>query len=68
MNDSCSDSETGKDIFTQIKQENNLFLNIKEEPDSHDAYYKPDPPHSANQPLGKKKLMCFSLYLCRIYA
>ncbi|KAF5287666.1 hypothetical protein FQR65_LT12196 [Abscondita terminalis] len=45
MNDSCSDSETGKDVFASIKQEGNLFLNIKEEQDSNSSYYKPDSSH-----------------------
>ncbi|KAB0792731.1 hypothetical protein PPYR_14690 [Photinus pyralis] len=45
LNDSCSDSETGKDVFSSIKQESNLFLNIKEEQDSNGAFFKPDGGH-----------------------
>lgn len=55
MNDSCSDSETAKDIFAHIKPESNLFLNIKEEPDSNDTYFKSDDPHGMHPRTGKER-------------
>lgn len=54
MNDSCSDSETGKEMFNQLKSESNLFLNIKEEPDGSDQLFKSDDSQIIHQhPIGK---------------